>query len=83
MTIDLKPEQERILKEALRQGRFHSIEEALERAIQCIAPSPEPPVSKKRQPGRKSLPQLFAESPFKGMAMQFERFPDILPPVGM
>ena len=38
MTIQLKPEQERILQEALRQGRFHSVEEALDRAIQSIAP---------------------------------------------
>jgi Arc/MetJ-type ribon-helix-helix transcriptional regulator len=29
MTIELKPEQERILEEALRQGRFQSVEEAV------------------------------------------------------
>lgn len=39
MTIELKPEQERILKEALRQGRFQSVEQALDEALHSIAPS--------------------------------------------
>jgi len=39
MTIELKPEQERILQEALRQGRFHSVEEALDEALHSIATS--------------------------------------------
>lgn len=39
MTIDLKPEQERILHEALRQGRFESVEQALNEALQAIAVS--------------------------------------------
>jgi hypothetical protein len=30
-----------------------------------------------RQPGRKSLAQLFAESPFKGLDLDFERDPDL------
>lgn len=38
MTIELKPEQARILEEALRQGRFHSVEEALDSAFQALAP---------------------------------------------
>ena len=37
MTIHLKPEQERILHDALSQGRFRSLEEALDQAIRSIA----------------------------------------------
>ncbi len=37
MTIQLKPEQERILHDALRRGRFESLEEALDQAIRSIA----------------------------------------------
>ena len=81
MTIELTPEQERILQEALRQGRFHSVEEALDRALQSIAPQGNASKRTTRPPGRKSLAQLFAESPFKGLEMKFERFPDTLPPV--
>jgi Arc/MetJ-type ribon-helix-helix transcriptional regulator len=41
MTIELKPEQERILQEALRQGRFQSVEQALDEALHSLAPSSE------------------------------------------
>ena len=55
MTIELKPEQERILQEALREGRFHSMEEALERVIQSIAPQESLPRPNKRPTDKKSL----------------------------
>jgi Arc/MetJ-type ribon-helix-helix transcriptional regulator len=66
MTIELKPEQERILQEALRQGRFQSVEEALAQAIQSIASREDPRERTTRPSGKKSLVQLFAESPLKG-----------------
>lgn len=37
MTIELKPEHERILREALREGRFASVDEALDSALKSIA----------------------------------------------
>jgi hypothetical protein len=42
-----------------------------------------PPVTRLRGEGKKSLAQLFAESPFKGLSMEFERFSDVLPPVDL
>jgi hypothetical protein len=36
MTIELKPDQERILQDALRQGRFQSLEQALDEALHAI-----------------------------------------------
>ena len=39
MTIELKPEQQSILQEALRQGRFQSMEEALDEALHSIVVS--------------------------------------------
>lgn len=36
MTIELEPEQECILQEALRQGRFQSVEQALYEALLSI-----------------------------------------------
>jgi hypothetical protein len=70
MTIQLKPEQERILQEALRQGRFHSVEEALDRAIQSIAPRE---TAEKPAAGKKSLVELFA--PLRGLDLDFSRNP--------
>ena len=37
MTIELKPEQERILREALREGRFGTVDEALDTVLKSIA----------------------------------------------
>ena len=76
MTIELKPEQERILQQAIVEGRFHSLEEALAGAIQSIAPSAGAPNRVGRAPGRKSLAQLFAESPLKGLDLQTGRVND-------
>jgi len=39
MTIELKPEQERIPRDALRQGRFQTVEEALDEALHSIVGS--------------------------------------------
>ena len=84
MTIELKPEQERILQEALRHGRFQSMEEALDRAIQSIAPPAEaPPKRGRRQPGKPSLVELFAQSPLKGMDLKIERSKDPGRPVDL
>ena len=69
MKIELKPEQERILEEALRQGRFRSVEEALDRAIQSIAP--ELPEGGKHPLSKKSLVEVFA--PLRGMDLEFPR----------
>ena len=79
MTIELKPEHEDILQEALRQGRFPSMEDAIDKAIQSIAP-----VRKKsRPPGRKSLVELFNESPLKGLSINVERGKDSGRPVDL
>ena len=37
MTIELKPEQERILRQALREGRFGTVDEALDTELKSIA----------------------------------------------
>ena len=73
MTIELKAEQERILQEALRQGRFQSVEQALDEALQSIVPSK---TAAKPEASTKSLLQFFRESPFVGMEMKVGRSPD-------
>ena len=67
MTIELKPEQERIIQEEIQNGRFHSPDEVLDYALAAFR-------EKNRQP--KSLVQFFRESPFVGMEMEFERSKD-------
>lgn len=78
LTLDLKPEVQRALaQQAAARGRALEAYAAslLERAAGFDA-GPEAPVGG-RHPGRKSLAQLFAESPFRGLGMDFERSPDL------
>ena len=73
MKLDLKPEIEAGLL-AQAQARGLSLEAYLERVLQDAAVS-------NRPAGRKSLSQLFAESPLKGLDLKFERDPDTGRPV--
>ena len=86
MTVQLKPETERLVREEISSGHFHSVDEMITAGVHARREKPQ--VSQHGQTParlhrseRKSLAQLFAESPFKGLEMNFERFPDILPPV--
>jgi Arc/MetJ-type ribon-helix-helix transcriptional regulator len=38
MTVELKPEQERIIQEQLASGQFHSIDEVLTTALSLLPP---------------------------------------------
>ena len=67
MTIELKPEQERIILEEIQSGHFNSLDEVLDHALAAL-------LEKKRR--RKSLVQFFRGSPFVGMEMKYERSQD-------
>jgi Arc/MetJ-type ribon-helix-helix transcriptional regulator len=84
VTVELRPETELLVEEEFRRGRFHSVDELIAYAIRTLREKDqslacaETTVERRRPAGKKSLAQLFAESPFRGMAMDFERFPDSL-----
>ncbi len=73
MKLDLKPEIEAGLL-AQAQARGLSLEAYLDQVLQDAAVS-------KRPAGRKSLSQLFADSPLKGLDLKFERDPDTGRPI--
>ena len=87
--MQLKPETERLVQEEIKNGHFHSVDELIVQGVQAwrekhqVPQAGETPAKLRRPLGRKSLAQLFAESPFKGLAMSFERFSDILPRVDL
>ena len=75
MTIQIKPEQERTIDRAIKAGLIKTPAQAVEIGIQSIrrrlkakpgAPGPE----------AKNLAELFANSPFAGANLEFERNPD-------
>jgi Arc/MetJ-type ribon-helix-helix transcriptional regulator len=37
MTVELKPEQERRIEELMRSGRFHSLDELLDQALEKVS----------------------------------------------
>ena len=57
MTIQLKPEQERIIEEEIRNGHFRSVEEVLDHALAALLANSSSLQSEPRQP-RKNLAQF-------------------------
>ena len=81
MTIRIKPETEQLVKEELQNGHFRTVDEIIVEGVQARREKDRTLVPPARQKTpKKNLVELFAESPFKGLAMNFERFPDTLPP---
>jgi hypothetical protein len=88
ITVDITPEvKDALARQAAAHGRAVEsyaaslLEEAAHRPVgrparseleyQTVRPK------RQRPPGRKSLAQLFAESPFKGLDLDFERDQDL------
>ena len=78
MTIELNGDQQRILEHAVKSGHFRSVEEALDHAFRSIASPP-----RARPEGKKSLAQLFRESPWKGLNLEVERTEETSRPVDL
>jgi hypothetical protein len=77
MTIEIDSlEVEAIIRSRMSAGGFQSAEEVILQALKS-SPAAEASVEIPHRPeGRKSLAQLFADSPFKGLNIDFERDPD-------
>ena len=77
MMIEIhSPEAEAIIRRRMSEGGFRNPEEVIIQALKS-SPAAETPAEAPRRPaGRKSLAQLFADSPFKGLDIDFEREPD-------
>lgn len=71
MSMQLKPEQERIVQEEIERGHFRNAEEVLDHALAALR--------EKSQAGngetttRKNLAQFLMESPLAGSGLDLER----------
>ena len=76
MMIEIhSPEVEAIIRSRMSAG--WNAEDVIMQALKSSPPAEVPVTVKSRRPaGRKSLAQLFADSPFKGLDIDFERDPD-------
>lgn len=78
MMIEIhSPETEAIIRQRMIAGGFPNAEEVIIQALKSSPPPEAPAAPARRRPAaRKSLAQLFADSPFKGLDLDFEREPD-------
>jgi hypothetical protein len=75
MTIHIKPEQERIIGQAIKAGLIETADQAVELGMETIRRSLEGSRKTFASPAR-NLVELFADSPFAGLNMDFERDED-------
>jgi Arc/MetJ-type ribon-helix-helix transcriptional regulator len=80
MTIQLTPEDEKLIQEKLRSGAFRSVEEVIHRALVCL---PTPETSSQPRAPRKNLADFLMESPFAGSELDLERQKDYPRPVDL
>jgi Arc/MetJ-type ribon-helix-helix transcriptional regulator len=80
MTIELKPEQERIIRTEIEKGHFRNPDEVLDHALAALQER-EP----KRQAAtpRQNLAQFLIESPLAGAELTLERQNDYGRPVDL
>jgi Arc/MetJ-type ribon-helix-helix transcriptional regulator len=77
MNIEIhKPDLERRVRKQIQSGHFHDVDDLLEKALDAleekgVVAAPMPP--RERPAGRKSLVELFSESPLKGLELDFSR----------
>jgi Arc/MetJ-type ribon-helix-helix transcriptional regulator len=70
MTIDLKPEQERIIQAELDSGHFRSPDEVLDHALAALR---EKEHKRRTATPRRNLAQFLMESPLAGAELNLER----------
>lgn len=79
MTIQLTPEDERLIQARLRSGAFHSVAEVIHHAL---VSSPLPEVSASPKP-RKNLADVLSQPPFAGSELKLERITDYPRPLDL
>jgi putative addiction module CopG family antidote len=76
MTINLKPEQEKIIREEIESGHFRSADEVIDHALASLKEK------ERKHTGtpQKNLAQFLLESPFAGAELNVERQKDYARP---
>jgi Arc/MetJ-type ribon-helix-helix transcriptional regulator len=80
MTVNITPEDERLIQEKLRTGVFRSVEEVIHRALVSL-PTPETPPQPARP--RRNLLDVLSELPFAGSELNLERLRDYPRPLDL
>ena len=76
MTIDLKPEQQQVVGRAIQAGLIETADDVVEVGVEMIRQRLDAR-ARLSAPAAKNLLELFANSPFAGLDMDFERDKDL------
>jgi len=77
MTIDVKPQQERIIQEEIESGRFRTPDDVIDYALSVLQETER----KHKTAPRKNLAQFLMESPLAGADLSIDRPRDYGRPV--
>ena len=80
MTIHLQPDEERIVNEALGSGQYNRAEDVISEALAAWRRQRSveaEPAGLQAHLDARNLAELFANSPFRGLDMEFERDRDL------
>jgi Arc/MetJ-type ribon-helix-helix transcriptional regulator len=83
MTIELKPEQERIIREEIQSGHFRSPDEVLDYAFAALREKSNVAQAMAPARPRKKLYDLLTQPPFAGSELDLERQKDYPRPVNL
>jgi Arc/MetJ-type ribon-helix-helix transcriptional regulator len=84
MTVELKPETERLVREEIRRGQFHSVDEVIVQGVYALREKSnvaQTTVAPARP--RKKLYDLLTHPPFAGSELNLERLMDHPRPVDL
>jgi Arc/MetJ-type ribon-helix-helix transcriptional regulator len=84
MTVELKPETERLVKEEIRRGHFHTVDEVIVQGVYALREKSKVEQSAMTPPRpRKKLYDLLTQPPFAGSELNLERQKDYPRPVDL
>jgi Arc/MetJ-type ribon-helix-helix transcriptional regulator len=79
MTVEIKPETERLVREEIQRGHVHSVDELIQFAVQALRqkhPVESSPANAPPRKPRKNLYELLSQPPFAGSELDLERQKD-------
>ena len=84
MIVELNPETERLVREEIRRGRFHSVDELIVQGVYALREKSNAANATAATPTpRKKLYDLLTQPPFAGSELNLERLKDYPRPVDL
>ena len=83
MTVELKPETDRLVQEEIRSGHFHSVDELITEGVYAWREKHQVEPRQANEKPLKNLAQVLLDSPFAGSDLDLAREKDYGRPVDL